>query len=326
MAEIEPYLDEAWRQFVDIGHVRLGPLFEESYPPMAVKSGERVSTTYDELRASFLDGNSCERAILTCTTLFDAPRNPHYQAAMASALNDWLRTEWLDRDPRLRAGIVVPYANADAAAEEIERVAEDHRFVQVVLPIRADAPWGQRAFAGIHRAASANGLVLALHAWGVGGRAPTQTGRTASYTEDYVLNSIVVQQHVVSLVAEGVLSQFPELKVAVLECGFTWLPTLLWRMDKHWKTFWAEVPWVRDLPSEYVRRQLAATVTPAGLGDATSAQIRDCVDMVGLESLLYASDHPHEHGAATDRLLDALDGDGRAAVLGGNASRFYARR
>jgi 3-phenylpropionate/trans-cinnamate dioxygenase ferredoxin subunit len=32
-------------------------------------------------------------------------------AAFARALNDWIAKEWLDRDPRLRASIVVPTQN-----------------------------------------------------------------------------------------------------------------------------------------------------------------------------------------------------------------------
>ena len=42
-------------------------------------------------------------------------------AALCRAINNWLVAEWLDRDPRLRASIVVPVHSPDLAAEEIER-------------------------------------------------------------------------------------------------------------------------------------------------------------------------------------------------------------
>ena len=48
-------------------------------------------------------------------------------------MNDWVVREWLDRDPRLRASIVVPYNEPELAVEEIERRASDHRFVQILL-------------------------------------------------------------------------------------------------------------------------------------------------------------------------------------------------
>ena len=44
-------------------------------------------------------------------------------AALCRAINNWLVAEWLDRDPRLRASIVVPVHSPDLAAEEIERCA-----------------------------------------------------------------------------------------------------------------------------------------------------------------------------------------------------------
>ena len=41
--------------------------------------------------------------------------------AFARAMNDWIAKEWLDRDPRLRASIVVPMQNPEIAVDEIER-------------------------------------------------------------------------------------------------------------------------------------------------------------------------------------------------------------
>ena len=34
----------------------------------------------------------------------------------------------------------------------------------------------------------------------------------------------VFQAQVISLVAEGIFDQFPELRVVLIESGFTWLP------------------------------------------------------------------------------------------------------
>ena len=60
-----------------------------------------------------------------------------------------------------------------------------------------------------------------------------------------------------------VFERLPDLRVTLLECGFAWLPPLLWRFDKDWKGLWREVPWVKEPPSGYVRRHIRATTAPA---------------------------------------------------------------
>lgn len=65
-----------------------------------------------------------------------------------------------------------------------------------------------------------------------------------------------------SLVAEGVFVRFPNLMVASIEAGFTWLPPLMWRFDKDWKGLRREVPWVDRPPSEVMRDHARMTIAP----------------------------------------------------------------
>jgi predicted TIM-barrel fold metal-dependent hydrolase len=128
---------------------------------------------------------------------------------------------------------------------------------------------------------------------------------------------------VTSFVSEGVFERFDSLKVVLLECGFAWLPFLVWRFDKDWKALWREVPWVKRRPSEYVHEHVRMTTAPAHLpmDPAVLARMPDLMPVT--EMLLYASDHPHRHGGGFEPLLDLLDADGRRAILGGNAAALY---
>jgi predicted TIM-barrel fold metal-dependent hydrolase len=45
--------------------------------------------------------------------------------------------------------------------------------------------------------------------------------------------------------------------------------------------------------------------------------------MVGLEMLMYASDHPHEHGDSGAALLEAVDAEACEAITQSTATTFY---
>jgi uncharacterized protein len=316
-----PYMDDYWRDYVANAGLMLSPNLTGSYPATAPAPSHDV----DALRREVLDPSGVRHAVLTCLSAFDASRNGYYEAALCTAINDWLRAEWLERDDRLRASMVVPTLDTEAAVAEVERVGSEPGFVQVLLPVRSDAPWGVKRFHALYEAIAARDLVLALHAWGRPGLAPTATGFTHSYFEDYLADSqAIVQAQVMSLVSEGVFDRVPSLRVALLECGFSWLPPMLWRFDKDWKAVWREVPWLKSRPSDYVRRHIRATTAPAQL-PADAAQAAQLAEMLGArDMLMFASDHPHEHGDGhLDTLLDVLDDEGRDAVLHGNAAALY---
>jgi predicted TIM-barrel fold metal-dependent hydrolase len=313
-----PYFDEYWHDYVADAGMELSSTVTGAYPPGARTSGEPVPHTAEEL----LGRVDARHAVLNCLSAFDTSRNIYFEAALARAINEWLRADWLDRDERLRASLVVSTLDPDAAAEEIERLGGDDRFVQVLLPVRSDARYGNKRYHPIFEAAERHGMAIGLHAWGRAGNAPTTSGFTHFYLEDYLANSqLIVQAQVTSMVVEGVFDRFPKLRVSLMECGFSWLPFLLWRLDKDWKAVWREVPWLKARPSEYVYRHFRATTQPAHLPEDAGRAAE--VIRAG-EFLMYASDYPHEHGRGAEALLSALDEGDREAVLDGNATELYA--
>jgi len=320
-----PYFDDYWHDYVADAGVQLSPTVTGAYPAGARTSGGPAPTSAAELADRLLDPSEIRYAVVNCLSAFDASRNVYYEAALARALNDWLRAEWLDRDDRLRASLVIPSLDVTAAVAEIERLGDDTRFVQVLLPVRSDARYGNVRYHPIYEAAERHRLAIGLHAWGRAGNAPTQTGFTHTYIEDYLANSqLVVQAQVTSLVAEGVFDRFPSLRVSLMECGFAWLPFLLWRLDKDWKAVWREVPWLKAKPSEYVYRHFRATTQPAQLPQ-DPGRVAEAAELIRAHDfLMFASDHPHNHGDGAERLLDTFDHEGRDAVLRANAAELYA--
>jgi predicted TIM-barrel fold metal-dependent hydrolase len=77
-----------------------------------------------------------------CNVLYGAQAvfDPYMAAGFCKAINDWIAAEWLAKDSRLRASIVVPMQAPDLAVEEIERRAGDNRFVSVLVLAQGETP------------------------------------------------------------------------------------------------------------------------------------------------------------------------------------------
>ena len=309
-----PHLSDYWRQYITEAGIRLNGV-AHAYPRGVVAP---APSSYEALAEHVPD-----LAILNCVTGFETHRNPYFAAAVASAINDWVRDEFLARDSRLRASVVVSTISTDDAVSEIERVGEDPRFVQVLLPVRSDLPWGHKNNHAMFAAARDAGLQIGLHAWGRAGKAPTPSGFTTTYLEDYLGNQPIAQAQVLSFVSEGVFERFPDLRVVVSECGFAWLAPLLWRFDKDWKGVWREVPWVKRRPSEYVHEHFRFTTAPAHLPSDPAAidQVLEMLDGPGI--LVYASDYPHDHGDGLPALMDRLSEEQRHELMSGTAAKLY---
>lgn len=328
---LHPYLNSYWLEYLRGARLQLGAVYPPSIPTSARQEAREAGTfpprDLAALKAELLDRYQPETVILNSVSMFISGYNPYYQATLATALNEWLRDEFLSADDRLRASIVVPTLHPEAAAAEIDRVGDDHRFVQVILPIRTETPWGNLRWRPIHDAAARHDLPITFHAWGPIGRAPTTTGYTRTYYEDYVANGqLLAPPQLLSLVAEGVFERHPGLRVCLAECGFNWIPSLMWQFDKDWKSLWREVPWLKVRPSEYLQRHLRATTAPTHFPSwVSTTEVGQLCRMLGAaDFLLYASDYPHDHGEdGFATLLEALGSEGAEAVLRRNARGFY---
>jgi uncharacterized protein len=244
-----------------------------------------------------------QAAVLCSPYPVDSLHNPDAAVAFATAVNDWQIAEWLDKEPRLKASIVVPIQVPELAIREIERVASHPGFVQVALPIRTQHPLGSRVYHGVWEAIARNNLVAGLQFGGVPGVPPTPSGWPSYFVEEYVDMAGVFATQVTSIVCEGVFDRFPNQKVALIEAGFTWLGPHMWRFDKEWKNLRRLVPWVRRAPSEYIREHFRLTVQPLD-APASTKQLLEVVEQLGSDDMLmYASHFPRVHAADPEEAL-----------------------
>src|ERR1044071_8208623 len=219
--QLLPYLEDYWRDSVE--ERGIGSLESSSYPPNAPitarpdfrgKNGY-AATSAEELGAQVFDRWGASYAILNCLYGVQLVYNEDMARAFHRAVNDWIKTEFLDRDPRLRASIIIPMQNVEYAVDEIERCAKDRRFVQIMVLAMQEVPLGRRPPWPIFAAAGGLGLPIGIHA-GSNYRHPvTSLGWPSHYVEDYTSQAQGFQGQVASLITEGVLAKYPQLKVVL---------------------------------------------------------------------------------------------------------------
>lgn len=333
-----PYLEKRWQEHLSTygTHIRQALVGQLSYPRMTANGmrsdakpaeGGPPGSSLKTLREQHLDRLGIERGHLVSLGRGGMEeRNPDLSAAMARAVNDWQIAEWVEPEPRLRAGICVPQDNPEAAVAEIERRAGDDRFVQVIMSTRPNEPLGDRKYWPIYRATAAAGLPLCLHPAGYSsGKPSTGTGWPSFYFQEHYTFVPGSEALVSSLVISGALEAVPDLRVAIIEGGFSWAPALAWRMDHHFETFRAEVPHLRMKPSEYMRRHFWWATQPME-EPKNGRHIEDVIDWIGWDRILYSSDYPHwDYDDPNFIFKFPLDRERRAAVFGGNARTLYAR-
>jgi uncharacterized protein len=292
-SELLPFLDDYWHeQVTSRGIDRLELTGDISNMPAAIRPDWRGPATLERVQTRALDAFDTDIAICNCLYGAQAVYNADLAAALCGAMNDWLVANWLSKDDRLRASIIVPWQHPELAAKEIERRAPDRRFVQVLLMVLGDRPLGQRSMWPIYAAAEAHGLPIGVHAGSTYRFAPWTNGWPSYHIEDQAAQSVGFQTQLLSMITEGVFKEFPKLRVVLMESGVTWLPSFLWRIDKLWRGLRMEVPWVKRPPSEIVAEHVRLTMQPFD-GPKDPQIVREMIEQIGEEMMLFSTDFPH---------------------------------
>jgi predicted TIM-barrel fold metal-dependent hydrolase len=99
-------------------------------------------------------------------------------------------------------------------------------------------------------------------------------------------------QTLATMIFDGVLERFPELRIGVIEQGAIWVPSWTRQMESAFEAFVKHEERLRALslrPSEYVRRQVRFTPYP-------TEDVGWIIEQAGPEVCLFSSDFPHVEG------------------------------
>lgn len=99
-------------------------------------------------------------------------------------------------------------------------------------------------------------------------------------------------QTLATMIFDGVLERFPDLRIGVIEQGAIWVPSWMRQMEAAFDAFVRHEERLQDLslrPSEYVRRQIRFTPYP-------TEDVGWIIEQAGPEVCLFSSDYPHVEG------------------------------
>jgi predicted TIM-barrel fold metal-dependent hydrolase len=336
--DLVPFLTEGWGELVTLENLKvkgawqnvhpLGGTLPDADPPR----GGPPASDPDFLIKQLLDDRACDRVVLGHYEglLSTGLPLPYEARAVVRAVNDWTRGEWLDRDDRLYAHLLVASTMPNEAAAEIRRVGEHDRFVAVALGANAlNKPFGHPAYHPIFEAAAELDLPIVIQVGADNiadlGTSPSSVGLNTTYSEFYAMSAAPLMPHITSLITGGVFDLYPKLRVLVVGGGLAWLPQYIWRLDWNFKTVRrVEIPWSTRMPSDYIREHVCFT-TYSIEQPPKPEQLRTMLEVVpGLESsLLYASGYPYIDGADPEKIAEVIPETWHDAVFRGNAEALY---
>ena len=249
-----------------------------------------------------------------------------YAAAYCRAYNDYTLAEWVAKDDRLRASIHIAPADPQQAAAEIDRLGDHPGVAQVLMPAGSLHPFGNRIYHPIYEACERNGLPMCSHFGGEGAgfsAPPTAAGFPTYYLEMRMARPQIAMAHTASLICEGVFEKFPNFRFLFIELDTFWVPGLMWHMDADWKSLRDYTPWVKRLPSEYLREHIRFGTQPfPNVPNGQNLEIY--LDWLHADEILvFASDYPHWDWEEPSGLMRLLDKKLRPRVMYDTAAELY---
>lgn len=256
--------------------------------------------------------------------------DPHLIHAVIHALNEWLHETWsFNYSERIFTVPVISLPILDKALAELEWCVERGAKAILVRPAAVPGFSGSRSFAlpefdPFWKRVEELGLLVTMHSSDSG---------YARYTSDWeganlemlpfkpnafraVSDWRPVTDAVSAWVCHGALFRFPELKVAVIENGSSWLVPLLDTMADLYK----------KMPQEFLGDPVEAITTRIYISPFWEEDLAELSKLIGVERVLFGSDYPHPEGLADPiSYVDALKGlseSDQAKIMGGNLARL----
>jgi predicted TIM-barrel fold metal-dependent hydrolase len=253
--------------------------------------------------------------------------DPEVTHAVIHSLNEWLHEEWsFDYEGRIFATPVITLPIVEKAIEELEWAVERGAKTVLIRPAPAPGYGGSRSFGfpefdPFWQAVVDADVLVSMHASDSG-----YTRYQADWTGPQEMlpfkpdafrwlttGKRPIEDAMAALTCHGVLTRFPDLRVASIENGADWVvPFLEHLADVHVK-----------MPQQFDEDPVEAFKRNVYVAPFHEDDIERIIGAVGVDHILFGSDYPHPEGLAEpcsylDHLPPGLPEEDAAKIMGGN--------
>ena len=257
--------------------------------------------------------------------------DPELTHAAIHSLNQWLYEEWgFNYENRIFTVPIVTLPIVEKAIEELEWVLERGAKTILIRPAPVPAYGGSRSFGfpefdPFWQAVVDADILVSMHSSDSG---------YARYQSDWTgpeemlpfrldtframsVGKRPIEDTMAAFVCHGVLARFPDLRVASIEAGGSWVRSFL----EHLADTYKKMPQAFDGdPIEQFKRQI--WISPFHEDD-----LAELIGLIGADHVLFGSDFPHPEGLAeptsyVDHLPPGLAESDLEQIMGGNLARI----
>jgi len=259
--------------------------------------------------------------------------DPDLSHVVVHSLNEWIHDEWtFNYHDRIFATPIITLPIVEKAIEELEWCLE--RGARCIL-IRPAPAWGLRGprspglpeFDPFWARVQEAGVLVGMHSSdsGYADLASIWEGRTEFLPfKPNPLRLLVMQNRAISdmmtaMICHGAFTRFPDLRIATIENGGTWVKPLLEKLEGVYK----------KLPQDFPEHPLEAFRRNVYVNPFWEDALQGLIDVMSPDRILFGSDYPHPEGLGDpvsfyDELPSSLPQADAAKIMGGNLKELLA--
>jgi predicted TIM-barrel fold metal-dependent hydrolase len=285
-------------------------------------------------RLALMDEQGIERTLMfpTLASLIEARMSddPELMHVIIHSLNQWLHETWsFNYQDRIFTTPVITLPFVDRAVAELDWCVERGARAILVRPAPVPGHGGSRSFGlpefdPFWQRVVETGVLVGMHSSDSG---------YADHTNDWLSNKREylpfqpdafrmigewrpIEDSVAALICHGALTRFPELKIAVIENGSSWVEPLLKKLADLYKKY----------PHQFLEDPVAVLKRNIHVSPFWEEDMAELAGLIGVDRVLFGSDYPHPEGLADPvtyiNELKSLTEEDKAKIMGGNMARL----